>query len=140
MTIAESMAMRRAGFTIREIAERAGVGYATMQSRLYRWGIKAEFNPVRMRLTGSLAEEMHTLYWERGLSISDLADYYRISPGRVADRMRRLGIGRRERADAIRLAMAKGKGNRLPLPAGCDPVQAGIASGAARRARRDAAR
>jgi hypothetical protein len=133
--------MRRAGFTIREIAERSGVGYATMQSRLYRWGIKPDFAPPPpMRLGASLANEMETLYWEHEMSISDLADYYKISPGRVADRMRRLGIARRGRADAIRLAMTKGKGNRLPMPTGCNPTTAGVASGVARRARREAAR
>lgn len=113
LTVAQICAMRRSGWTISHIARRAGVPRSTLGGWLQEWGIEPEIPVVRLRRYKSAMtrEELvvyyQRLYWDEGMSAADIAVVECVGEGVIADRLRRLGIRRRDRSAAIKLAFSK---------------------------------
>ena len=141
--ISEQIAMRRAGFTITAIAQRAGIHESTLRSRFKQWGIVPE-GPVMYSsrtLTAEYAELLDRMYWLEGMSTADIGKALGKSPTRILNQMRDLGIPRRERSEAVKLAIKTDprKGER-PWVKGKDMTHVIEASRVARRKKAEARR
>lgn len=105
----EMIAMRKAGFAIQKIADRAGLPRTTVGSRLRAWGVVPEEKVIFSKLSQSVYDELDRLYWIEQMSTQEIAEHLDMAASKVADRMRRGGIARRSKSEAILLANRRGR-------------------------------
>lgn len=100
--------MREAGFTIAQIAEKAGIPRTTMASRLRSLGIKPKL-PVITKDRGLMItrEELERLYWQENNSIGDIAERYNVSHSSVIEWFDKLGVLKRSRSEGMSVAHQK---------------------------------
>jgi len=93
--------MRRAGFTIKEIAQQTGANERTLGEKLRRAGIKPDVPIVaKPRTSEKLYQIIDHLYWTEKLTMYEIAERLGCAYGNVAWHMRMAGIPRRNKTEA----------------------------------------
>lgn len=106
--VAEQIRLREAGFTVQQVADKAGVSLATMSRRLSMWGVRPLEPVVHMRrsrprkLDGH-EEEVRSMHWDECLSTRQIAERLGVSSSAVSAFMRAREIEIRPQAEAISL-------------------------------------
>lgn len=126
---AEIFRLRRAGHSISDIAERAGLGRETVAGLCRKEGVHPP-EPLRTkrRLRHPLApthEELARLYWEEGMSQEDIANHIGVDRSRISYWMNHYGIMRRTRSVQIKAGIEK---HARPNPVGFTSETARAAS------------
>jgi transcriptional regulator with XRE-family HTH domain len=139
---AEMERMRRAGFRIREIAERAGVSRQTMGAYLRGINPDPGCEPLheprlRKEVPDNIAEILERLYWLENKSQQDIASELGETRSTIARWFKHFGITQRSRSEAIKLAY-KQDPLRKPTPPVPTHDQAVAAAQASVEARREA--
>lgn len=103
--------MRKAGFTYKEIANKADVPWATIRSRCQILGIQPEEKVIHSRNRKPIHDYprwlIEMMYWDCKLSTVDIAYELDISKNSVLTMMNRLEIPRRTRGEAKLLHMER---------------------------------
>jgi DNA invertase Pin-like site-specific DNA recombinase len=112
----EMIRMREAGFTYAEIAQRSGVPYGTVRSRMQRWKVRPRVKVIHSRNRPPMHKFpywlIYEMYWECELSTNEIAYELGLKRNTVGTLMRRLGIPTRTRAQAWEVQKKRG---RMPL-------------------------
>lgn len=112
------MRMRRAGFTYKEIANKANIPWGTVRYRLQSWGVVPDEPIVRSRVRPRKyhypAWLLQMMYWDCELSTIQIGYELDIPDESVCAIMSRLGVRLRTQSEAQRLYARKHPGARNP--------------------------
>lgn len=106
ITVAEQIRLREAGFTVQQVADKTGVGLATMSRRLKMWDVRP-LEPVvymrrpKPRKLDGLEEDVRVMHWDEGLSTRQIAERLGVSRAAVNTFMHARGIEVRPQSEAI---------------------------------------
>jgi hypothetical protein len=105
--------MRKAGYSIQFIADKAGLNSHTLGSRFRKWGVVPEF-PVMQppRVDQSIYDRINHLYWDEGLTIAEVAKVLGYHPTVIRYHMVQGGIPRRDRSEVQVKAWERGRQNK----------------------------
>lgn len=102
--------MRKAGFAISDIAQKAGMRPETVASRFRTWGVQPEFPVVpKPRISESIYEVIRRLYWDEGLTIEEIAEIRGCHATTIRHHMVQGGIPRRNNSEGQKIAWQKGR-------------------------------
>jgi len=93
--------------TQREIAKKFGVSQRTIANKMKEYNIPTR-NGRRRTEYPCTYEDLYDLYWNKGLSTSEIAKIAELCDGSVVSLLRRRGIPRRSRSEAAKNYYAKG--------------------------------
>jgi len=80
------------GLSIRKIARKLGVGKTTVEYWLKKYKIPRRTPPQKDKLSNLTKEELYDLYWNKGLSLSEIAKMFDVNKSSVKSKMMNLGI------------------------------------------------
>ena len=83
------------GLSIRKIAKKLGVGKSTIEYWLKKYKISRRPPKENNKLKNLTKDELYDLYWNRGLSIGEIAKMFGVGKSAIRSKMLKLGIARR---------------------------------------------
>ncbi len=108
------------GLSLAAIGEMFGVTSATVRRRMIDCGLeprqRGEDGFITKQRSDYIAipkHELETLYYEKGLSLSQIAEYYGATDGTIANRMKEYGMVRRKRGAIRTLVIPENELHRL---------------------------
>ena len=101
------------GMTTTEIGEKFGVSSSCIAKQMKKNGVKARDNSAAQRQHKSFhnKEVLEKLYWNKGLSIPEIAEMFDVSYATVRQQFLRNDVPRREPGDALRVKSLKNPPN-----------------------------
>lgn len=105
--------MRKAGYTIDFIAEKAGLHPSTVGSRFRSWGVKPDYPIVAAaRVDDNLYTVIDRLYWQENRTMQEIGEIVGLTESTVRWHMMQGGIPRRSREEHAKMAWDRGRQDR----------------------------